>query len=83
VSNGVRMLPPPPAIRDQIEALVVREAQIALKPGQKGAFVAVADRKGINIAVVGWVPGGFQVQGWFGKSYSGDVNVEIRTIKTW
>jgi len=81
--SGVATVPPPLTIRKQIENLVLNESASILKPEQKGAIVAVADATGVNMAVVAKTKFGFEVQGWFGKTWAGDTNVEVKVVKTW
>lgn len=67
-SSGVAFTPPPadllPAVNGSISA-----ALASLKPGSKGALVAIATQTGINAAIVSVLPPGFAVHAYIGKQW--------------
>lgn len=67
-ASGVSFTPPPadvlPAVNGSISA-----ALASLKPGSKGAIVAIATQTGVNAAVVSVLPDGFTVHAYIGKQW--------------
>ena len=76
------MTPPPPhligAVMDSI-----RGATSELPPGTQGAIIGVIDRSGTNVAIVGKVRGGWEVQAFVAKKWSGDTEMGAKIMKTW
>lgn len=80
IRKGVAMTPPPAALKATIEASIGR-AIAGLAPGE-GAFVAIATTQGTNFAVVARLPHGFDVRGWFGKTWGEPIDAGVEVRKT-
>ena len=68
--------------------LVVAGSSARLAEGQKdkpvdAAIIGVIDRSGTNVAIVGTVRGGWEVQAFVAKKWSGDTEMGAKIMKTW
>jgi hypothetical protein len=67
-SAGVAVMAPPEALLPSIAAAVAKACE-AIPAGRTGALVAIADTKGANLAVVQRIGTHVEIMGWIGKSW--------------
>lgn len=80
--KGVAFTEPPEHLIPDIMGSINR-AVAQLPPDANGALVAVADRSGVNAAVVAKIDESWRVTAWIGKSWGGPVEAGALVMKTW
>lgn len=81
-SNGVATVRPPEELLPSITAAVTRACQ-SIPAGRTAALVAVADRKGANVAVVQKIGDHVTVMGWLGKSWGKPIEGGASVMASW
>jgi hypothetical protein len=81
-SNGVATVAPPEVLLPSITAAVTKACQ-SIPAGRTAALVAVADGKGANVAVVQKLGDHVTVMGWLGKSWGQPVEGGASVMASW
>lgn len=71
-TTGVALNAPPVSILAQATKMV-SEAVATIPPGSKGALVAIATEKGVNLALASKVGDHVEVTTWIGKSWGAPI----------